>query len=122
MIVDSTPISPPNRKVTLPSQPLSLASPVPPENVASFVLKVPRRNQNNVSFPYPDSSFQLASNSTQTLMTILTLHQNPVKTQQPHSYTKHVAASWQHHSLNFFFADDFSFTQIISSILTRIEL
>ena len=116
MIAYSTFISPSNCKVTFPSQPFSLASSVPPENVSSVVLKVPRRNQNNVSFPYPDSSFQLASNSTQALTAILTLHQNPVKTQQPHSYTKHVATSWQNHFFNFFFADDFSFTQIISSI------
>jgi hypothetical protein len=94
------------------SQPFTLILPVPPENVTSFVrLKIPGRNQNNVSLSDPYSSLQFASNSAQSFFAVLTFHQDSVKTQHSNGYAQHIICGWQHHIFNLFFADDLSFTQ-----------
>jgi len=104
------------------SQPFSLILPVPPENVASLVqLKLPRRNQNNVSLSDRYSSLPPASNSAQSFFTVLTLHQDSVKIQHSNSYAKYIIYDWQHHISNPFLADDPPFTQFATFQIIRTQ-
>jgi len=80
------------------SQPFALVSSVSPENVAALVrLKIPRRNQNDVAFSYPDPSFHLPPYATKAFMPILALNQNSVEAQELHCYAQHVALGGHDH-------------------------
>jgi hypothetical protein len=75
-------------KVTFVSEPFRLVFPVSPENVASRIrLKIPRRNQNNITLANPHATFQLASNPAQPLFAVLALHQDSFSAKHFNSYT-----------------------------------
>jgi hypothetical protein len=100
-------------KVTFVSEPVRLIPSVSPENVASLVrLKIPRRNQNNITFSYPHTPLQLASNSAQPLLAVLASHQNPLTTQHLNSRAQHIASTRQQHVFKVPFISDFSFTHL----------
>jgi len=64
-----------NGDVTFPTELLCLRLRVAPYQVSTLVaLKVPWRNQHHVSFSYPYASLHLTPDTTQTLMSILTLN------------------------------------------------
>jgi hypothetical protein len=89
-----------------------LILPVPPENVSALIrLKIPRRNQNNVSHSDPHSSLQLASDSAQSFFAVLALHQDSVKPHHSDSYAQYIICRWQHHIFYLSFADDLPFAQ-----------
>jgi hypothetical protein len=89
-----------------------LILPVPPENVSTLIrLKIPRRNQNNVSYSDPHSSLQLSSNSAQSFFAVLALYQESVITHHLDSYAQYIICRWQHHMFYIFFADDLPFAQ-----------
>jgi hypothetical protein len=70
------------------SQPRCFISSVSPVNVASNSgLKVPRRNQNDVSNANPDSSLQFSSDSTQPFVTVLALDHDSIKAKKFDSYS-----------------------------------
>jgi hypothetical protein len=77
-----------NGYVMFPTELLCLRSRVAPYQVSTFVsLKVPWRNQDNISFPYPYASLHFAADATQTFMSVLTLNKNTVETKQFDGYT-----------------------------------
>jgi len=64
-----------------------LGSCITPNQIATLVrLKVPRRDQNNVSYTYPNPTFHLTPYATQAFVPVLTLDQNTVKTKQLDGY------------------------------------
>jgi len=99
------------------SQPARLVFSVPPTNVASNIrLKIPRRNQNNISHTNPDPSLQLPSDSTETFMTILTLYRDSIKAKQSYCYSQHIIGNRQLNPTHVIFADNLSFTQSFSPL------
>ena len=85
-----------NFQVTLSSQPVCLVSLVSPDNVAPLVgLKIPRRDQNDVSHPYPHSPFHLPAYPAEALLAVLTSHHKPVETKHCLGYTHHIVTSRQ---------------------------
>jgi hypothetical protein len=100
-------------KVTFISKPFRLIPSVPPENVASLVrLEIPRRNQNNITFPNPHPPFQLAAHSTEPFFAILTLNHDSFSTQHFKSHTQNIASTRQQHFFKVPFISDFSFTHL----------
>jgi hypothetical protein len=80
-----------------PAQLIRLSLCIAPNKVATLVrLKIPRRNQDNVSFPYPNPPLHLPANPTQTLMSILTPHKNTIETQQSHGYAQNIVNGRKH--------------------------
>jgi len=76
------------------SQPQRLVSSVSPVNVASNVgLKVPRRNQNDVSNADPDSSLQFSSDSAQSLATVLAFDHESIKAEKFDSYSQNIVSN-----------------------------
>jgi len=85
-----------NFQVTLSSQPVCLVSLVSPDNVAPLVgLEIPRRNQNDVSHPYPHSPFHLPAYPAEALLAVLTSHHKSVETKHCLGYTNYIVTSRQ---------------------------
>lgn len=105
-------------QVAMTSEPFQLVSPITPENVTTLVrLKIPRRNQNNVTFPNPHSPLQLASNPAKSFFTVLTLHHDSFSTQHFYSHSQHIVYTRQQHFLKVCLILDFSFTQLSNTKL-----
>jgi len=69
-------------------EPIRLRPSVTPDDITlALTLKVPRRNQHNVTFAYPNSPFDFASYSAQALVTVLTLNHDSVEAQEFDGYT-----------------------------------
>jgi hypothetical protein len=100
-------------KVTFVSEPVRLVFPVSPENVASLVrLKIPRRNQNNITLSDPHTPFQLASNSAQTFFAVLTLYHDSFSAKHFNSRAQHIVSTRQQHIFKIPFICDFSFAHL----------
>jgi len=105
-------------QVSVPSQPFGLIPFVSLYDVAPLVkLEIPRRDQNNISLPYPHSPLHLSPNSAETLLAVLAAHQNPIETQHFFGYANDVVNHRQHHILKLFLADDLLFSQSETSRL-----
>jgi hypothetical protein len=93
-----------------------LISFVSPNDVAPLVgLEIPWRDQNDVALPYPHSSFHLSSDSAETLVAVLTAHQNSIETQHFFGYAHDVVGHRQLNVAKLFFAFDLSFSHSATS-------
>jgi len=73
------------------SQPRCLVSSVSPAYVASNVgLKVPRRDQNDVSKANPDPPLQFSTDSAQSFVAVLTLDHDSIKAEKFDSYSENI--------------------------------
>jgi hypothetical protein len=60
---------------------------VPPNHIAAFVaLKIPRRNNNNVTFPNPNTTLHFAADTAEPFVAVLALNQNAIETEQFYYY------------------------------------
>ena len=101
-------------------QPVRLVSPVTPKNVPSRIrLKIPRRNQNNVSVSDPNASLEFAANSTQSFFAVLAFHHNSVCTKQLNSNSQDVILGRQNHVFQTSFIRDFSFSHFPTYLLNH---
>ena len=98
-----------NFQVTFSSQPVCLVSLVSPDDVAPFVrLKIPWRNQNDVSNAYPHSSFHLPAYPAEAFMAVLAAYHKPVAPKHFFGYANHIVTRW-HLDGVIVFASDSSF-------------
>jgi len=85
-----------NFQVTLSSQPVCLVSLVSPDNVAPLVgLEIPRRDQNDVSYPYPHSSLHLSAYSAEAFMSVLAAYHKSVETKHCLGYADYIVTGRQ---------------------------
>jgi hypothetical protein len=85
---------------------------VPPDQISPLVcLKIPGRNQNDVSFTYPDSSLHLAAYSAQSLVTVLTLHKYSIVSKQFDCYPQDIVLRRKHQPVQLAFRQNLLLTQ-----------